>query len=202
MEPPPPPPPGHVGVFPGPSGKVEAASSSAASGWKGKLASAAASLKGKAGGNADEAYKFGDISRSLIATTKDKVGASTAVSRAKNMSPEEKAALKEKGVFALKTAAQVGLLVGGPKMKVASIVGGAALSAHQARQAGAAAASAAPPEPERVTLQAVAAADAGQPMSVTVEGVEFSVIVPAGVQRGQIFYFEAEMPGAPCSVAE
>ena len=209
--PPPPPPDGHVGVYPGPGGggggsslsnmwnkaAPSLAGGAAAVQAAAKKAAEAATVAGKAVGSAASTQ-----AATATASLDNKVGASATVSRAKAMTPEERAALTEKGIFALTIASQVGSLVGGPKMRAASTVAGAAVTLHGAAAAAPRSLSGvAPPlgvaatAGERVVLEAVATVPAGQVMSVTVEGVgELNVVVPAGVQPGQTFYFEAELP--------
>ena len=125
----------------------------------------------------------------------NKVG--SAQSRAKAMTPEEKRAWSERGVAGLSLAASVGQIVGGKKIRVASAVTSAAIGCCGSS---ASSASAAAPE-ETQTVEVLATEAAGQPMLVSVDGREYTVVVPDGVSKGQPFRFEVQVAPVPLAAA-
>ena len=122
----------------------------------------------------------------------NKVG--SAQSRAKAMTPEEKRAWSERGVAGLSLAASVGQIVGGKKIRVASAVTSAAIGC-----CGSSASAAAPEETQ--TVEVLATEAAGQPMLVSVDGREYTVVVPDGVRKGQPFRFEVQVAPVPLAAA-
>ena len=122
----------------------------------------------------------------------NKVG--SAQSRAKAMTPEEKRAWSERGVAGLSLAASVGQIVGGKKIRVASAVTSAAIGC-----CGSSASAAAPEETQ--TVEVLATEAAGQPMLVSVDGREYTVVVPDGVSKGQPFRFEVQVAPVPLAAA-
>lgn len=119
--------------------------------------------------------------------------------RAKAMTPEEKQAWTERGLTGLSLAASVGQIVGGKKVKAASAVTNVALQHRGASSSSSAGAAAAAPETQLVEV--VATENGGSPMLVVVDGREYTVVVPAGVAKGQAFRFEVEVPPVPVATA-
>eukprot|EP00966_Prymnesium_polylepis_P060571 1405719-Prymnesium_polylepis.1 len=120
-----------------------------------------------------------------------------AKAKAKAMSPEEKRVSTERGMAGLSLAASVGQVVGGKKVKTASMVTTAALPFMNASSSSSSAAA----QPESQLVEVVATENGGQPMLVVVDGRECQVVVPMGVLKGQPFRFEVEKPPLPVATA-
>ena len=121
--------------------------------------------------------------------------AAKALNKARDVTPEDRERWKARSVAGLSLAASVGQVVGGKKTKVASMLTSVALGGSCG---GAAASASATPAPgELLLVEAVATEDTGGAMRVQVNRVEYTVVVPPGVVRGQKFQFEVEQPAAP-----